>query len=134
ATKSQPQSGGNPATTEPTPVDPRQWSVQFVTTHSSWLGSRPPIHEELPNDDPQHVSGFLAVVRNKMGGVTVAFDERSGNAAVSELMARWERENDSERREAGCITPGMLVELHNDSGALKWGVHDSANDPVARAI
>lgn len=32
------------------------------------------------------------------------------------------------------ITPGMLVELHNDSGALTWGVHDSANDPVARAV
>jgi hypothetical protein len=32
------------------------------------------------------------------------------------------------------ITPGMLVELHNDSGTLKWGVHDSANQPVARAV
>lgn len=32
------------------------------------------------------------------------------------------------------ITPGMLVELHDDSGTLKWGVHDSANEPVARAV
>lgn len=26
------------------------------------------------------------------------------------------------------ITPGMLVEYHNDSGVLKWGYHDSADD------
>ena len=32
------------------------------------------------------------------------------------------------------ITPGMLVELHNDGTTLKWGVHDSANEPVARAV
>jgi hypothetical protein len=32
------------------------------------------------------------------------------------------------------ITPGMLVELHDDSGALKWGVHDSADQPAARAV
>ena len=28
------------------------------------------------------------------------------------------------------ITPGMLLEYHNDSGTLKWGVHDSADQPV----
>lgn len=32
------------------------------------------------------------------------------------------------------ITPGMLVELHNDSGALKWGVHDSANEPAGGLV
>jgi hypothetical protein len=32
------------------------------------------------------------------------------------------------------ITPGMLVEYHDDSGALKWGVHDSADEPVHRAV
>lgn len=32
------------------------------------------------------------------------------------------------------ITPGMLVEYHNDSGTLKWGVHDTADDPVHRAV
>jgi hypothetical protein len=32
------------------------------------------------------------------------------------------------------ITPGMLVEYHNDSGVLKWGVHDSADEPVHRAV
>jgi hypothetical protein len=26
------------------------------------------------------------------------------------------------------ITPGMLLEYHNDSGTLKWGVHDAAAD------
>ncbi len=35
---------------------------------------------------------------------------------------------------AESITPGMLVQLHDDSGALKWGVHDSADDPAARAV
>lgn len=29
------------------------------------------------------------------------------------------------------ITPGMLLEPHNDSGVLKWGVHDAADDPVS---
>ena len=28
------------------------------------------------------------------------------------------------------ITPGMICEYHNDSGLLKWGVHDSADDNV----
>jgi hypothetical protein len=28
----------------------------------------------------------------------------------------------------------MLVEYHNDSGVLKWGVHDSADEPVHRAV
>lgn len=32
------------------------------------------------------------------------------------------------------ITPGMLVELHNNAGTLAWGVHDSANEPAARAV
>lgn len=32
------------------------------------------------------------------------------------------------------ITPGMIVELHNNAGVLNWGVHDSANDPPARAV
>lgn len=27
------------------------------------------------------------------------------------------------------ITPGMVCEYHNDSGELKWGVHDSEDDP-----
>jgi hypothetical protein len=27
------------------------------------------------------------------------------------------------------ITPGMLLELHDDSGVAAWGVHDSADDP-----
>lgn len=28
------------------------------------------------------------------------------------------------------IRPGMLLEYHNDSGTLKWGVHDSADEPA----
>jgi hypothetical protein len=32
------------------------------------------------------------------------------------------------------ITPGMLIELHDDAGALKWGVHDSADTPAARCV
>lgn len=28
------------------------------------------------------------------------------------------------------ITPGMLIEYHDDSGTMKWGVHDSADDVV----
>ena len=32
------------------------------------------------------------------------------------------------------ITPGMLVEYHNDSGTLKWGVHDSADGAVQAAV
>src|SRR5688572_26822711 len=32
------------------------------------------------------------------------------------------------------ITPGMLCEYHNDSGVLKWGVHDSADDPAAAFV
>lgn len=32
------------------------------------------------------------------------------------------------------ITPGMIVELHNDSGTLKWGTHDSADEPAAKAV
>lgn len=27
------------------------------------------------------------------------------------------------------ITPGMLLELHDDGGVPAWGVHDSADDP-----
>lgn len=33
------------------------------------------------------------------------------------------------------ITPGMLIELHNDATyGLCWGVHDSANEPSARCV
>jgi hypothetical protein len=32
------------------------------------------------------------------------------------------------------ITPGMVLEYHNDSGALKWGVHDSADTAVAAFV
>lgn len=32
------------------------------------------------------------------------------------------------------ITPGMLVEPQDDSGTLKWGVHDTADDPTPRAV
>jgi hypothetical protein len=32
------------------------------------------------------------------------------------------------------ITPGMLVEHHNDGTALEWGVHDSANEPCAASV
>lgn len=32
------------------------------------------------------------------------------------------------------ITPGMLLEYHNDSGVLKWGVHDAADDPCPLAV
>lgn len=32
------------------------------------------------------------------------------------------------------LTPGMILELHNDSGVPKWGVHDSADDNVAAFI
>lgn len=32
------------------------------------------------------------------------------------------------------ITPGMIVEHHDDSGTLKWGVHDTADDPATRAV
>lgn len=32
------------------------------------------------------------------------------------------------------ITPGMLLEYHNDSGTLKWGVHDAAADVQPAAI
>jgi hypothetical protein len=36
---------------------------------------------------------------------------------------------------AEAITPGMLVELSNDATyGLCWGVHDSANEPAARAV
>lgn len=28
------------------------------------------------------------------------------------------------------ITPGMVVEYHEDSGTLKWGVHDSADGDI----
>lgn len=34
----------------------------------------------------------------------------------------------------GSITPGMLVEYRNDSGTLKWGVHDSADGAVQTAV
>lgn len=27
------------------------------------------------------------------------------------------------------LTPGMVLEYHNDSGTLKFGVHDTADDP-----
>lgn len=32
------------------------------------------------------------------------------------------------------ITPGMLVEIHDDSGVPGWGVHDSADEPVHVAV
>lgn len=32
------------------------------------------------------------------------------------------------------ITPGMLLEYHNDGGTLKWGVHDSADDPISPTV
>jgi len=32
------------------------------------------------------------------------------------------------------ITPGMVLEYHNDSGTLKLGVHDSADDPCEPII
>lgn len=32
------------------------------------------------------------------------------------------------------ITPGMLIEHHDDSGTLKWGVHDSADQPCAASV
>lgn len=32
------------------------------------------------------------------------------------------------------ITPGMLLELHNNAGARAWGVHDAADDPVPLAV
>lgn len=32
------------------------------------------------------------------------------------------------------ITPGMLLEGHNDSGAFKWGVHDSADAAAQRVF
>jgi hypothetical protein len=32
------------------------------------------------------------------------------------------------------IIPGMLIEHHDDSGVLKWGVHDSANEPCSAAV
>lgn len=32
------------------------------------------------------------------------------------------------------ITPGMLLEYHNDSGTLKFGVHDSADAALSGAI
>ena len=33
------------------------------------------------------------------------------------------------------ITPGMLIEMHNDATyGLCWGVHDSANEPAAKCV
>lgn len=32
------------------------------------------------------------------------------------------------------ITPGMLLELHDDSGVPAWGVHDSADDPISPTV
>src|SRR5688572_7774846 len=32
------------------------------------------------------------------------------------------------------ITPGMLLELHDDSGVAKWGVHDGAADMVGAIV
>lgn len=32
------------------------------------------------------------------------------------------------------ITPGMLLEYHNDSDTLKWGVHDSADEHVQTTV
>jgi hypothetical protein len=32
------------------------------------------------------------------------------------------------------ITPGMIIEYHDNSGALTWGVHDSANGAVQRVV
>jgi hypothetical protein len=42
------------------------------------------------------------------------------------------RVNDKVAIEA--ITPGMLLELHDDSGVAKWGVHDAADDPVPLVV
>lgn len=36
--------------------------------------------------------------------------------------------NDMQAVEA--ITPGMLLEMHDDGGTRGWGVHDTADDPV----
>jgi len=32
------------------------------------------------------------------------------------------------------ITPGMLVEVHDNAGAIAYGVHDSADTPATRAV
>ncbi len=41
----------------------------------------------------------------------------------------------ADRPAVEAITPGMLVELHNDGTlGLCWGVHDSADEPPARRI
>jgi hypothetical protein len=32
------------------------------------------------------------------------------------------------------ITPGMLLELHDDSGTPAWGVHDTADDPCPAVV
>ena len=32
------------------------------------------------------------------------------------------------------ITPGMLLELHDNSGARAWGVHDAADDPCPAVV
>lgn len=32
------------------------------------------------------------------------------------------------------ITPGMVLELHDNSGARAWGVHDTADDPVSAVV
>lgn len=32
------------------------------------------------------------------------------------------------------ITPGMLLELHDDNGVAAWGVHDSADDPISPVV
>lgn len=32
------------------------------------------------------------------------------------------------------FTPGMVLEYHNDSGTLKWGVHDSADDNIEAVV
>lgn len=32
------------------------------------------------------------------------------------------------------LTPGMIVEGHNDGGVEKWGVHDVADDPCPSSV
>lgn len=32
------------------------------------------------------------------------------------------------------LTPGMILELHDDNGVPAWGVHDTADDPVEPVV
>lgn len=41
----------------------------------------------------------------------------------------------TDRAAVESITPGMLIEPHNDATyGLSWGVHDSANEPAMRCV